>query len=59
MPTNPVLDISSLSLMCNMAVYVALIGALAAIVIGDRLVGIDRKAGVLPLIGSRPLGRNA
>lgn len=58
-PTNPVLDISPLSLMRNMSVYVALIGALSAIVIGNRLVGLDRKAGVLPLIGSRPLGRNA
>ena len=58
-PTNPVLDISPLSLMRNMSVYVALIGALSAIVIGNRLVGLDRKAGVLPLIGMRPLGRNA
>ncbi|MFA9231653.1 MAG: ABC transporter permease [Microgenomates group bacterium] len=58
-PTNPVLDISPLSLMRNMSVYVALIGALSAIVIGNRLVGLDRKAGVLPLIGSRPLSRNA
>lgn len=58
-PTNPVLDISPLSLMRNMSVYVALIGALSAIVIGNRLIGLDRKAGVLPLIGVRPLGRNA
>jgi len=58
-PTNPVLDNSPLSLMRNMSVYVALIGALSAIVIGNRLVGLDRKAGVLPLIGIRPLGRNA
>jgi ABC-type transport system involved in multi-copper enzyme maturation permease subunit len=57
-PSNPVLDISPLSLMRNMSVYVALIGALSAIVIGNRLVGLDRKAGVLPLIGSRPLGLN-
>ena len=57
-PTNPVLDISLLSLMRNMSVYVALIGALSAIVIGNRLVGLDRKAGVLPLIGIRPLSRN-
>ncbi|MBX9795126.1 MAG: hypothetical protein K2Y02_12575 [Burkholderiaceae bacterium] len=58
-PTNPVLGISPLSLMRNMSVYVALIGALSAIVIGNRLVGLDRKAGVLPLIGIRPLGRKA
>ena len=58
-PSNPVLDISPLSLMRNMSVYVALIGVLAAIVIGNRLVTLDRKAGVLPLIGTRPLTRSA
>jgi ABC-type transport system involved in multi-copper enzyme maturation permease subunit len=58
-PSNPVLDISPLSLMRNMSVYVALIGALSAIVIGNRLVSIDRKAGVLPLIGLRPMQRSA
>ena len=58
-PTNPVLDISPLSLIRNMSVYVALIGALSAIVIGNRLVSLDRKAGVLPLIGSRPLSQHA
>ncbi len=56
-PANPVLDISPLSLMRNMSVYVALIGALSVIVIGNRLVGLDRKAGVLPLIGIRPFSR--
>ncbi len=58
-PTNPVLDISPLSLMRNMSVYVSLIGALAAIVIGNRLITLDRKAGVLPLIGVRPLDSTA
>lgn len=58
-PSNPVLEISPLSLMRNMSVYVALIGALAAIVIGNRLISIDRKAGVLALIGVRPLSRGA
>lgn len=58
-PPNPVLDISPLSLMRNMSVYVSLIGALAAIVIGNRLVTLDRKAGVLPLIGIRLLSRAA
>ena len=56
-PTNPVLDTSPLILMRNMSVYVLLIGALCAIVIGNRLVALDRKAGVLPLLGSRPLQR--
>ena len=59
LPMNPVLDISPLSLMRNMSVYVTLIGALSAIVIGNRLVSIDRKARVLPLIGIRPMSRSA
>jgi ABC-2 type transport system permease protein len=58
-PPNPVHDISPLPLMRNMVVYVALIGALAAIAIGNRLVTLDRRAGVLPLIGVRPLTRAA
>ncbi len=53
------LDISPLSLMRNMSVYVALIGALSASSSAIVMVGLDRKAGVLPLIGIRPLGRNA
>jgi ABC-type transport system involved in multi-copper enzyme maturation permease subunit len=55
-PTNPVLDISPLSLMRNLVVYVALIGALAAIVIGNQLVSLDRKSGTIPLISVRPVG---
>ena len=56
-PTNPVLDTSPLILMRNVSIYVILIGALSAIVIGNRLVAVDRKAGVLPLIASRPVSR--
>ena len=54
-PANPVLDSSPLVLMRNVSIYVILIGALSAIVIGNRLVALDRKAGVLPLIASRPV----
>lgn len=56
-PPNPVLDISPLSLMRNMVVYVALIGALAAIVVGNRLMTLDRAGGVVPLLASRPMTR--
>ncbi len=56
-PTNPVLDTSPLVLMRNVSIYVVLIGALSAIVIGNRLVALDRKAGVLPLMASRPMTR--
>ena len=58
-PPNPVNDISPLSLMRNMSTYVSLIGVLAAIVIGYQLISADRKSGILPLIGSRPVERFA
>lgn len=54
-PSNPVLDASPLILLRNMSVYVSLIGALAAIVTGNRLVSLDRTAGALPLLASRPV----
>ncbi|MDN5786809.1 hypothetical protein [Pseudorhodobacter sp.] len=42
-----------------MTVYLSLISVLAAIVIGNRLVASDRKAGILPLYGARPIERSA
>lgn len=54
-PSNPVLDTSPLALLRNMATYVSLIGSLAAIVVGYQLIAGDRKAGIVPLIGSRPI----
>lgn len=53
-PPNPVLSVSPLGLMRNVSVYVSLIGALAAIVVGNRLVALDRRSGVLPLLRTRP-----
>lgn len=53
-PPNPVTTISPLSLLRNMSIYVSLIGALAAIVVGYQLIAMDRKSGVLPLLGTRP-----
>jgi len=53
MPPPPFADASHLSLLKNMVIYVVLIGALLAIIIG-HLMGIrDRKAGVTRLIFSR------
>lgn len=54
-PPNPVLQSSSLGLLRNMATYVSLLGSLAALVIGHQLIAADRKAGILPLMGTRPL----
>lgn len=56
-PPNPVSLGSPLAVLRNVTVYVGLIGTFAAIVIGQRLIEGDRRAGVLPLIGARPLSR--
>jgi ABC-type transport system involved in multi-copper enzyme maturation permease subunit len=56
-PPNPVGDTPPLTLFRNMVTYVALLGALAALVLGHQSVASDRKAGVLPLLASRPLSR--
>ncbi len=58
-PPNPVTTISPLSLLRNMSIYVSLIGALAAIVIGYQLIAMDRKSGVMPLLGSRPFAQKS
>lgn len=56
-PDIQILNTSALGLMRNLAVYFTLIGALSAIVIGNRLVALDRKGGILPLLGTRPVTR--
>ena len=56
-PPNPVGDTPPLSLFRNMVTYVALLGALAALVLGHQVVAADRKAGVVPLLFSRPVNR--
>lgn len=56
-PPNPVSERSPLALLRNMSIYVALLGALAALVLGHLAVASDRKSGVIPIIASRPLSR--
>lgn len=56
-PPNPVGDTPALSLFRNMVTYVALLGTLAAVVLGYQAVAVDRKAGVVPLLLSRPVAR--
>lgn len=56
-PANPVGDAPPLSLFRNMITYVALLGALAALVLGFQSVAGDRKSGVLPLYFSRAINR--
>ena len=56
-PPNPVGDTPPLSMFRNMVTYVALLGALAAIVLGHQIIAIDRKSGITPLLFSRPASR--
>lgn len=57
-PPNPVGEMSALSLFRNMVTYVALLGALAALVLGHQSVASDRKSGAFPLLLSRPISRS-
>lgn len=58
-PPNPFAAAPRLSLLDNMIIYVPLIGALLAIVIGHRSVTDDRQAGVTRVIFSRPVARSS
>ncbi len=58
MPPNPFSQIPPLSIFQNMIIYVFLIGALLAIVLGHRSFIRERKSGVVLLLFSKPLSRN-
>ena len=56
-PPNPFAGQPPLSLLRNMVIYVPLVGALLAIIIGQASVTGDHVAGVTKLIFSRPVSR--
>ena len=58
-PPNPVSEGSALSLLRNMSIYFALLGALVALVFGHLVVATDRKSGVIPIIASRPISMSS
>ncbi len=58
-PPNPFANKPRLTLLNNMVIYVPLIGALLAIVLGHLSVMDDRQAGVNRVIFSRPVARSA
>ena len=58
-PPNPFAYKPRLSLLNNMIIYVPLIGALLAIVIGNLSITGDRRAGVTRVIFSRPVRRSS
>lgn len=58
-PPNPFAAKPRLALLDNMIIYIPLIGALMAIVIGHMSVTVDRQAGVTRVIFSRPVQRSS
>ncbi len=58
-PPNPFAAKPRLSLLDNMIIYIPLIGALMAIVIGHMSITADRQAGVTRAIFSRPVQRSS
>lgn len=56
---NPFAGVSHLDITRNTIIYIVLIGALLATVVGVRSAVRDRKAGVTDLILSRPMGTRA
>jgi ABC-type transport system involved in multi-copper enzyme maturation permease subunit len=56
-PPNPFATQPSLSILKNMVIYIPLIGALLAIIIGQISVMADNVAGTTKLIFSRPVSR--
>lgn len=54
-PPNPVSEGAPLSVLRNLTVYISFLGTFAAIVIGQSLIELDRRAGVLPLTSVRPI----
>lgn len=57
-PPNPFASKPRLTLLNNMIIYIPLIGALLAIVIGNRSITDDRQAGVMRVVFSRPIRRS-
>lgn len=58
-PANPFASKPPLSLLSNMAIYVPLIGALVAIIVGHVGIVEDRASGIGRLVLSRPVRRSS
>jgi ABC-type transport system involved in multi-copper enzyme maturation permease subunit len=56
-PPDPFLSVPPLSLLSNMTIYVPLIGALLAILLGHLSVAEDQASGIGRLVFSRPVAR--
>lgn len=58
-PNNPLLKVSTLASFDNLIVYISLIGALLAIIIGHRSMMRERKSGILQILFTRPITKKS
>jgi len=56
-PPNPFLQVPPLALLSNLAIYLPLIGALMAIIVGHLALADDQSTGIGRLLFSRPMTR--
>jgi ABC-type transport system involved in multi-copper enzyme maturation permease subunit len=57
-PPSPFSSVPPLDILKNMSIYVVLIGALLAIILGHIISTNDRKAGTMRILLSKPLSKN-
>lgn len=57
--TNPLLKISTLTSFDNLIIYISLIGALLAIIIGHHSMMHERKSGILQVLFTRPITKKS
>jgi ABC-2 type transport system permease protein len=58
-PMNPLQSVPALASFTNLIVYILLIGALLAVIIGHRSMMRERRAGILQVIFSRPVTKQS
>jgi ABC-type transport system involved in multi-copper enzyme maturation permease subunit len=58
-PSNPLLKVPTLASFDNLIVYISLIGALLAIIIGHRSMMRERKSGILQIIFTKPISKKS
>lgn len=58
-PSNSLYKVSALASFDNLIVYISLIGALLAIIIGHRSMMRERKSGILQILFTRPIAKKS
>ena len=57
-PDNPLRTVPSLASFDNLIIYIALIGALLAIIIGHRSIMRERRSGIMQVLFTRPISKS-